>query len=64
MITASGRATPYDPRCGPDPRMLTGEAMPSWARLVATATIGRPSRVLANLAVSRTRPPPMATTAS
>src|SRR5438094_554988 len=36
--------------------MLTGDAMPSWARLVATATIGRPSRVLAYLAVSRTLP--------
>ena len=42
----------------------TGEAMPSWARLVATDTIGMPYRVAAYLAVSMVLPPPMPTTAS
>ena len=42
----------------------TGEAMPSWARLVATATIGRPLSAAACLAVSSVLPPPIPTTAS
>ena len=42
----------------------TGEAMPSWARLVATATIGSPASAAACLATSSVRPPPIPTTAS
>ena len=38
--------------------------MPSWARLVATATIGRPLSAAACLAVSSVLPPPIPTTAS
>jgi dihydrolipoamide dehydrogenase len=43
---------------------LIGEAMPSCARLVATATIGSASLVAAYFATSSVRPPPMPTSAS
>ena len=38
--------------------MLTGLAMPSWARLVATAIIGKFAWLAAYFAASNTRPPP------
>ena len=38
--------------------------MPSWARLVATATIGIPAMCAANLVTSMILPPPMPATAS
>ncbi len=62
--TATGIATPYDrfrPACASDD---TGDATPSCARLVATATIGSPLALAACFATSRVRPPPMPTTAS
>lgn len=64
MTTAMGMVTPIDglpPSCS---RELTGEAMPSWARFVATATIGMPAIVAANLVTSMVLPPPMPATAS
>ena len=42
-ITATGGTTPYEPLPDSCSSELIGEAMPSWARLVATATIGIPA---------------------
>jgi hypothetical protein len=44
--------------------VLIGEAIPSCARFVATATIGSPSRAAANFVTSSTVPPPIPTIAS
>ena len=63
-ITATGGTTPYEPLPDSCSSELTGEAMPSCARLVATATIGRPAMCAAYLVTSMVRPPPMPTTAS
>ena len=62
--TAIGMCTPYDGELLPQTSVLTGDASPSWARLVATATIGMPCIVAAYLTVSMTFPPPMPITAS
>src|SRR6202034_3429214 len=62
--TATGITTPYDPLPDSCSSELTGEAMPSWARLVATATIGMPAMCAANLVTSIVLPPPMPATAS
>ena len=62
--TATGMTTPYEPLPDSCSSELTGEAMPSCARLVATATIGMPAMCAANLVTSMVRPPPIPATAS
>lgn len=44
--------------------VATGEQRPSWARFVATATMGSPTRAAAYFATSTILPPPRPTTAS
>ena len=62
--TATGGTTPYELLPDSCSSELTGEAMPSCDRLVATATIGMPAMCAANLVTSMVLPPPMPTTAS
>ena len=62
--TATGGTTPYEPLPDSCSSELTGEAMPSCDRLVATATIGMPAMCAANLVTSMVLPPPMPATAS
>src|ERR1022692_3259116 len=57
--TATGETTPYEPLPDSCSRELTGEAIPSCDRLVATATIGMPAMCAANLVTSMVLPPPM-----
>src|SRR6266566_3664844 len=64
ITTATGIATPNDPLPDSCSSELTGDAMPSCARLVATATIGMPAMWAANLVTSMVRPPPIPATAS
>ena len=63
-ITATGGTTPYELLPDSCSSELTGEAMPSCDRLVATATIGIPAMWAANLVTSMVLPPPMPATAS
>ena len=63
-ITATGGTTPYELLPDSCSSELTGEAMPSCDRLVATATIGMPAMWAANLVTSMVLPPPMPATAS
>ena len=63
-ITATGGTTPYEPFPDSCSSELTGEAIPSCDRLVATATIGTPAMCAANLVTSMVLPPPMPATAS
>ena len=63
-MTASGIWTPKECLRPASSSEETGEAMPSWARLVATATIGSPTSDEACLATSSVLPPPIPTTAS
>src|SRR6266498_4166841 len=54
-MTARGTCTPYEPLRPSWSREATGEASPSWARFVATETIGSPVRLAAYFATSSVR---------